>query len=74
MMSTMHKPPGGALILYLDVSDLGDQSAWLLRPDLDVVERLWVQPEVFPSLLLDVGDLRAQPEGFLVLYLDMGDL
>ena len=42
--------------------------------DLDVVDRLGVQPEGFPSLFLAVGDLRAWPEGFLSLFLDVVDL
>ena len=57
------------LYLFLDVGDLGELSAWLLGPDLYVVEpdldHLGMQPEVFSSLLLDVGDLGSRLEWYL---------
>ena len=65
---------------YLDVWSLEELSAWLLGPDLDVVrpdmgvvDHQGVQPEGFPSLFLDVGDLRARLDCDLDLnvYLDV---
>ena len=54
------------------------EAALAPAPDLDVMEPdlipLEMQPEVFLSLFLDVGDLGARLEGFLVLYLDVGGL
>ena len=42
---------------------LGELLDW---PDLDVVDRLGVQPGGYLILFVDVGDLRAQLERFLV--------
>ena len=51
-------------VMYLDVLDLGEPSAWLLGPELDVVSSLGVQPEGIPSLFLDVEDLKTRLEWF----------